>query len=358
MIYRTRCWRNIGFLALLVLEASRPARASESEAPGGGVSADVRDRIAAYYESRGVQASVWDQFEAAEYDEEEYRRFVRRGVKVDTRVPIADPARIPPPGPAPKWWQELSAAKSSLTLTEETEVGLMVAGRVLREYPLWEDAESTKYVRFVGRYVAEQSMRPDIPYKFFIIQGKSPAAYSTPGGFLFVSTGLLQLLSDEDELAFVLGHEVAHVARFHGILEVERTATTRRANEALEELDTMSQKSGGEKPDLEAIADEAFKVFTGFRSRAEEDQADALGVDFTIRGGYRKECGVEVLGLLQKKLGDGPEASESDTHPKFSERIQALERHLKSKAGSSPRRRMTSTQKRFDQLRKSLSGKE
>ena len=93
---------------------------------------------------------------------------------------------------------------------EELALGPEIAGRVLGARPLWNDAEAQRRVNRIGRWVASQTSRPDLPWTFGIIDTPEVNAYAAPGGFVLVARGLYDLLSSDSEVAAVLGHEISH----------------------------------------------------------------------------------------------------------------------------------------------------
>jgi predicted Zn-dependent protease len=109
---------------------------------------------------------------------------------------------------APKSEQELAA--------EELALGPQIAGRVLGARPLWSDAAAQQRVNTVGRWVASQTSRPELPWTFGVIDAPEINAFAAPGGYILVTRGLYELLGSESELAAVLGHEISHcVQRDH-----------------------------------------------------------------------------------------------------------------------------------------------
>ena len=91
------------------------------------------------------------------------------------------------------------------------------------------DATVLEYVSEVGRRVAVASSRPELPYEFTVINSSEPNAWAMPGGKIGVTRGLLVQLESEDELAAVLGHQIAHAAARHGTKVLERNAAKRLA---------------------------------------------------------------------------------------------------------------------------------
>ena len=99
---------------------------------------------------------------------------------------------------------------------EELALGPEIAGRVLGARPLWNDAAAQRRVNVVGRWVASQTSRPDLPWTFGVIDTSEVNAFAAPGGYILVTRGLYELLSTDSEVAAVLGHEISHcVQRDH-----------------------------------------------------------------------------------------------------------------------------------------------
>jgi predicted Zn-dependent protease len=99
-----------------------------------------------------------------------------------------------------------------LTEEEEFYLGRAVAAEILARYPLRAEDDLSAYIRRVGRAVAAYSPRPETyqGYRFAILEDAQPNAFAAPGGFVFLTTGLLALVANEEQLAAVLAHEVAH----------------------------------------------------------------------------------------------------------------------------------------------------
>ena len=97
----------------------------------------------------------------------------------------------------------------------EAELGREAAGQVAKQIGLVEDPALVAYVRAIGARLARLSPRTDVPYRFYIADMPEVNAFALPGGYIYVSRALLALTNSEDELANVIGHELAHVAARH-----------------------------------------------------------------------------------------------------------------------------------------------
>lgn len=96
---------------------------------------------------------------------------------------------------------------------EEVELGPAIAGRVLGAAPLWANPEAQKRVNLVGRWVASQTSRPQLPWTFGVIEDGEINAYAAPGGYILVTRGMYDLLDNDAELAAVIAHELGHVVQ-------------------------------------------------------------------------------------------------------------------------------------------------
>lgn len=183
--------------------------------------------------------------------------------------------------------QILAAAKtvtawtSEIGVPEEVAMGQSLAVRAFASFgqPYPDEALQT-YVTTVGRLVALQSERPTLPYSFAVVQSDTPNALALPGGYVFVSTGLLKMLKSESELACVLGHEICHVAQKHGVDIVARD----RKVSSLVDFGTALDKQVGQ---YRQFIDQTYTKLTteGYDQRY-EIIADKAGTGYAYRAGY------------------------------------------------------------------------
>lgn len=120
---------------------------------------------------------------------------------------------------APRPEEELAA--------EELALGPEIAGRVLGARPLLDDAGTQQRVNVVGRWVASQTSRPDLPWAFGVIDSPEVNAFAAPGGYVLMTRGLYELLTSDSEVAAVLAHEISHcVERDHySVIRKQEVAT-------------------------------------------------------------------------------------------------------------------------------------
>src|SRR5690606_4603047 len=137
---------------------------------------------------------------------------------------------------------ETVTPKSGEELAEaELELGPMIAGRVPGARDLWDNADAQRHVNVVGRWLASNTSRPDLPWTFAVIDSPELNAFAAPGGYVMVTRGLYELLEGNAELAAVLGHEIGHVVQrdhYEVVRQQELTGT-------LQGLVSSQVKTGG-----------------------------------------------------------------------------------------------------------------
>ncbi|MCS7308230.1 MAG: M48 family metalloprotease, partial [Aquificaceae bacterium] len=102
----------------------------------------------------------------------------------------------------------------------EVMFGRELAVKIVGTYPLLRDRELTMYVNKIGKYMTLYSNRPEVEFRFGILNTDHVNAYSAPGGYIFITKGCLMLVKDESELAGILAHEIAHVSERHIVKEL------------------------------------------------------------------------------------------------------------------------------------------
>jgi len=206
---------------------------------------------------------------------------------------------------------------------EEIEIGRDMAARLLGAAPLAAGDPVQRYVNNVGRWLASQTERPDLPWHFGVLEAPQLNAFATPGGHIFITRGLLERMRSEAELAGVLAHEIAHVLRKHHLKAIQKTAQLELAGTAVSTLARQDRNTANREKLLAA----GSELFARGLDRSDELEADRLGVVIAARGGY------DAYGLptaLQTLQAMNPEDSGLalmfKTHPTPSERLDALER--------------------------------
>lgn len=203
---------------------------------------------------------------------------------------------------------------------EEIRIGRDMAARLLGAAPLVPDPELQRYVNNVGRWLASQTERPDLPWHFGVMDAPQLNAFAVPGGTIFVTRGLVARMKNESELAGVLAHEIAHVLRKHHLKAIQKGAQTALAGEAL----STALKSG-DSAAREKLISFGTEMYTRGLDKDDELEADRLGVVIAARAGYDAYGLPSVLQTLQSmNAEDSSLALMFKTHPAPGARLDAL----------------------------------
>jgi beta-barrel assembly-enhancing protease len=241
----------------------------------------------------------------------------------------------------------VSEATKEFTPEEEVAIGESVVAGMLGVAPLVPNAALQRYVNQVGRWVAVQSEKPQIPWRFGVIDNPNINAFAAPGGQILITAGLMNRLNSEAELAGVLGHEIAHVLEGHQVKAMRSGAlgdAGKIAAVGIFQASKAGQTVGGQLATATGIVDAgANLVKDGFfirpLDRSMEYDADRIGVILMARAGYDPYAYLNVLQTLQS-LKAGNEslfALLGKTHPDPADRISNLENVLTSIEGQAPR---------------------
>lgn len=202
---------------------------------------------------------------------------------------------------------------------EEIVLGEAVAveafSRFGGEYP---NQAWNRYINLVGKTIAEVSDRPTLNYHFAILNSQEQNAFAAPGGYIFITVGLLKALKNEAELGGVLAHEIAHVTKRHMLDTIRRGAVLG----SISELSLTAMKKDP-KMFSNAIDQMTELLFTKGLDKDKEFEADTVGVDYAYRAGYHPQGLKDYLETLAKEKGHA-ESRFFTTHPSTTERISKI----------------------------------
>jgi len=214
---------------------------------------------------------------------------------------------------------------------EEKAIGGSLAVEVFNKFGgMYKNPAVQQYITLVGKAVAEVSDRPDIDYYFAVLNTENPNAFATPGGYVFVSVGLLRLLENEAQLAGVLGHEIAHITQKHALQTLQRSK--RLAGLSSLTLTAMDKDAGL----FDQVINEVSEVlFTRGLDKELEFEADKFGADYAYRMGYHPRGLKDFLKILGKAESRGSSIFLS-THPSPVDRYKRLSQLLSQYDPASP----------------------
>ncbi len=213
-------------------------------------------------------------------------------------------------------------AQRAWSANEELAIGQATGAKLVAIFGLYEEPRAVKYVNLVGASVAQYAPRQDMKYHFGILDTEMVNAFATPGGYVFVTRGLLANVQDEAELAGVLGHEVTHTGERH----IEKELRSRK-------MAAIAVEAGAEQIPVGELAHVADRVtnqlLTGKLSRDKENEADTKGLELAAAAGYDPRAFPEFLGFLgqaSEEAGNKKAVGNlTASHPKFSDRMKRLD---------------------------------
>jgi len=205
---------------------------------------------------------------------------------------------------------------SMLSEAEEIAIGRESDAEVRREMGVYDNPELQRYVSDVGQRLAALSQRPNLPWTFTVVDVPAVNAFALPGGFIYLTRGILPYLDDEAELAGVLGHEIGHVTARHAAQQYTRAATGGIGLAILSIFVPATQPFG----DLSSTAlSLAFLKY----GRDDERESDRLGIDYAARGGWDPTAVPRFLQTLSRmdELSERGVPNWLSTHPEPAARV-------------------------------------
>jgi len=244
----------------------------------------------------------------------------------------------------------VSGKSEMALLSEEKEIALGKKNDALvrKEYGVYKNKALQDYVNRVGQSLVKHSHRPNIKYTFTVLDSPEVNAFALPGGYVYITRGILAYVNSEAEMAAVLGHEIGHVTARHGVRQYSKATATSIgftiATIFVPELRTEASQQ------LMNVLGNA--IISGY-GRDAELEADRLGAQYIARDGYDPEAMIDVIGVLKNQEEFEKERARREhrqpqvyhgvfaSHPSADKRLQQVVAEAnKLKAGSRENGRM------------------
>lgn len=212
---------------------------------------------------------------------------------------------------------------------QEIQMGRQADQEIAAAVGVYQDADLQAYVERIGRALAARSERPNLPWTFRILDDASVNAMALPGGFVYVTRGLLTYLNSEAELASVLGHEIGHITARH---TVNRLSTQQVAQLGV----VLGMILRPELRNYGSLADVGLGLLFLKYSRDDEREADDLGLRYAGRGGYDLRPAADVFTTLERVSaaeGQGRVPGWLATHPAPEDRRQRIAAAIQAMPG-------------------------
>jgi predicted Zn-dependent protease len=216
----------------------------------------------------------------------------------------------------------LNQSVEQIDEAQEIEMGKQLASVLLGAKPLLPQLALQRYVNRLGRWIALQSARPDLPWTFGVLDDAGFNAFATPGGYVFVTKGLVDALADESELAGILAHEIQHVVGKHHLKALRKSAQAGLLTSVI--AARLNERSNG------ALHGQLLMLgkdmYAKGLDQSDELEADRVGVALAARAGFDPYGLVAVLQGLRTAAPDNPMFSlQLSTHPPTQVRLDQLE---------------------------------
>ena len=222
---------------------------------------------------------------------------------------------------------------SLMSEAQEVQIGKEMDVEVRRQMGIYEDAGLQRYVEDIGMRLARASERPNLPWHFAVVDAPAVNAFALPGGYIYLTRGILPFLDNEAELAGVLGHEIGHVTARHAAQQYTQATS---AGVGLTLLSIFVPEA---RP-LQGLAETALGVLFLKHGRDDELQADRLGVGYAARTGWDPGGVAGMLGTLSRlDEANGTRKGVPNwlsTHPAPADRVQEIQTVIQQAKASVP----------------------
>lgn len=210
---------------------------------------------------------------------------------------------------------------SNISDRQEVDLGKQMNQELSGQVRLSRNSEINSYIQQIGRRLAANTDRPNIPYTFQVVEDNAINAFATAGGYIYMHTGLIKAADNEAELASVMAHELGHIGGKHLVKQMRQRAVA----------SGVATAAGLDRNTAVGIGVEL--ALNRPRSRQDEYDADKRGLRTLARSGYAQSA---MVSFMQKLLGKGSTPTFLSTHPATSDRINNL-KNMISKQPSSGR---------------------
>ncbi len=212
-----------------------------------------------------------------------------------------------------------------MSKSEEIQLGEQTDKQTIETYGIYQDPQLQKYIQDLGMKMAKLSHRPDLPYEFRLLDSPVINAFAVPGGYVYITRGIMGYLNNEAELAGVMGHEIGHVAARHSAEQYSKAQ--------------LAQLGLG----LGSILSENFRKYAGVAqfgvqmlflkfSRDDERQADELGVQYSTEAGFDANQMANFFVTLDRMSPSGDQGGLPEwfsTHPNPADRVTEVRKEAK-----------------------------
>lgn len=218
-----------------------------------------------------------------------------------------------------------------ISAKQEQEIGAEEAKKVEQQMGLLDDDQFAPYLTQLGQRLAEQSPRKDVPYQFHLVDMVEPNAFALPGGYVYVTRGLLALVNSEDELAGVVGHEIGHVAARHTVQRISRQGPFALLTNLVAGITGLVSPFVGNI--IGGVGEFAQSLVFAPYSRSQETEADKVGQEMAANAGWDPAGLSGFLKTLEREVEQMTKGARKpsffDSHPATPDRVAKTAEYAK-----------------------------
>ena len=208
----------------------------------------------------------------------------------------------------------VSGDKDFVLMSEQQEIqmGEQMHKEVLQKYAALDNPALQAYVNDIGQHLAKQSHRPLLKWHFTVMDSPEVNAFALPGGYVYITRGIMAYLNSEAELAGVLAHEMGHVTARHGVRQ-QSTSTVVGLGAMLGSIlvPDLNNQSGA------TLLQTMTQAWTAGYGREHELQSDRLGAEYIAQAGYKPQAMIRLVGVLKnQELFDAELAKKEGREPR------------------------------------------
>jgi predicted Zn-dependent protease len=219
---------------------------------------------------------------------------------------------------------------SLMSEQQEITIGRQMDGEVRREMGLYDDRSLQEFVSTIGLRIARGSERPALPWHFAVVDVRAVNAFALPGGYIYITRGILPFLEDESQLAGVLAHEIGHVTARHAAQQYSRS-TGAQLGLLLGSIFVPAARP------FASLAESGVGLLFLKYGRDDELEADRLGVRYALHGGWNAAGIPAMLSTLDRMEDTADNKGVPNwlaTHPAPADRVQQVEAAVQAAAPS------------------------
>ena len=296
---------------------------SSPKASKAGVAAAIRGFAQRYGETHGGDIAFLESVDKQFITTNDFKVFLTQTQSQTKQVPFNEISND-----AEKYFGDYSFADG------EEKIGAGIASQVAAE-GLVKDEKLLKYINLVGTYLFSSSPMYDIHFRFFVLDIPIPNAFAIPGGYIFVTKGMLELCSNEAELAGAISHELMHIVLHHGMKEMQHRKPEQKMDAEFDALEAETQSSDTTEDALNAMARDMFDVINKPRTILMEEEADKGAAILLAHCGYSPSSLVNLVSKIESYAQNSATQELDDEQPfaslSFKERKEVLQKYLKEK---------------------------